>query len=165
MKRISSLFGLKKAGSAHLCLRRLYLPSLCLLLCILISACGRSADGASQAENAGQTEDAGQAESPTDAGDGDGAPVASQFTEQEAQEMVAEAEIRESEQMADKVERLLNKYGIQDMVEVDFNGQYVSMTLNGAILFASGACRKINALSNSFTDISLSAPSKIPFLD
>jgi chemotaxis protein MotB len=62
-----------------------------------------------------------------------------EMTEQEAQEMVAEAEIRESEQMADKVERLLNKYGIQDMVEVDFNGQYVSMTLNGAILFASGS--------------------------
>lgn len=63
----------------------------------------------------------------------------SQITEQAAKEMVEEAEIRESEQMADKVERLLNKYGIQDMVEVDFNGQHVSMTLNGAILFASGS--------------------------
>lgn len=63
----------------------------------------------------------------------------SQITEQAAMEMVEEAEVRESEQMADKVERLLNKYGIQDMVEVDFNGQHVSMTLNGAILFASGS--------------------------
>lgn len=63
----------------------------------------------------------------------------SQMTEQAAMEMVEEAEVRESEQMADKVERLLNKYGIQDMVEVDFNGQHVSMTLNGAILFSSGS--------------------------
>ncbi|MDE7313745.1 MAG: flagellar motor protein MotB [Eubacterium sp.] len=62
-----------------------------------------------------------------------------QITEQTAKEMVEEAELRESEQMADKVERLLNKYGIQDMVEVDFNGEHVSMTLNGAILFTSGS--------------------------
>lgn len=61
------------------------------------------------------------------------------ITEQTAREVMEEAEIRESEQMADKVERLLNKYGIQDKVQVEFNGQYVSMTLNGAILFASGS--------------------------
>lgn len=107
MKRISSLFRLKKAGSAHLCLRRLYLPSLCLLLCILISACGRSADGASQAENAGQTEDAGQAENPTDAGDGDGAPVASQFTEQEAQARQLVASMRDGD--FDAVTALFNE--------------------------------------------------------
>lgn len=62
-----------------------------------------------------------------------------EITEQTAREVLEEAQIRESEQMADKVDRLLAKYGIQDMVEVDFNGQYVSMTLNGAILFASGS--------------------------
>lgn len=62
-----------------------------------------------------------------------------EITEQTAREVMEEAEIRESEQMADKVERLLNKYGIQDKVQVEFNGQYVSMTLNGAILFASGS--------------------------
>lgn len=62
-----------------------------------------------------------------------------EITEQTAREVMEEAQIRESEQMADKVERLLNKYGIQDKVQVDFNGQYVSMTLNGAILFASGS--------------------------
>lgn len=62
-----------------------------------------------------------------------------EMTELAAQELVEEAEIRESEQMADKVERLLQKYGIQDMVDVEFNAQYVTMTLNGAILFASGS--------------------------
>ncbi len=62
-----------------------------------------------------------------------------EVTEAAAKEVLEEAEIRESEQMADKVERMLKKYGIQDMVEVDFNGQYVAMTLNGAILFASGS--------------------------
>ncbi len=62
-----------------------------------------------------------------------------ELTEQTAKDLLAEAELAESEQMADKVERLLEKYGIQNKVNVDFNGQYVSMTLNGAILFASGS--------------------------
>ncbi len=62
-----------------------------------------------------------------------------EMTELAAQELVEEAEVRESEQMAEKVERLLQKYGIQDMVDVEFNAQYVTMTLNGAILFASGS--------------------------
>lgn len=62
-----------------------------------------------------------------------------EITEAAAREVLDEAQIRESEQIADKVERMLKKYGIQDMVDVDFNGQYVAMTLNGAILFASGS--------------------------
>ena len=62
-----------------------------------------------------------------------------EITEAAAKEVLDEAQIRESEQIADKVDRLLKKYGIQDMVDVDFNGQYVAMTLNGAILFASGS--------------------------
>ena len=60
----------------------------------------------------------------------------SDLTEAAAKDLIEEAEIKESEQMADKVDRMLKKYGIQDMVQVDFNGQYVAMTLNGAILFA-----------------------------
>ncbi len=62
-----------------------------------------------------------------------------EITEAAAKEVLDEAQIRESEQIADKVDRMLKKYGIQDMVDVDFNGQYVAMTLNGAILFASGS--------------------------
>lgn len=62
-----------------------------------------------------------------------------ELTEQAAKDLLSEAELQESQQMADKVERLLERYGIQNQVNVDFNGQYVSMTLNGAILFASGS--------------------------
>lgn len=62
-----------------------------------------------------------------------------EITEAAAKEVLDEAQIRESEQIADKVDRMLKKYGIQDMVDVDFNGQYVAMTLNGAILFTSGS--------------------------
>lgn len=63
----------------------------------------------------------------------------SELTEKEARDLMEAEELLESEQISDKVERLLKKNGIQDQVKVDFNGQYVTMTLNGAILFASGS--------------------------
>lgn len=62
-----------------------------------------------------------------------------EMTEAEAREMMEAEELQESERIASQVERMLKKNGIQDMVNVDFNGQYVTMTLNGAILFASGS--------------------------
>lgn len=62
-----------------------------------------------------------------------------EITEAAAKDVLDEAQLEESERMADKVERLVAKYGIQDKVLVDFNGQYVSLTLNGAILFVSGS--------------------------
>ncbi len=57
---------------------------------------------------------------------------------QEAQEVLEEAELKESEQMAEEIEKLAEEYGIQDQVDVSFNGEYVQLTLNGAILFDSG---------------------------
>ncbi len=62
-----------------------------------------------------------------------------EMTEQAARELAEQAEIDESERMAGRVEKLLQRYGIQDIVNVDFNGQHITMTLNGAILFASGS--------------------------
>ncbi len=47
-------------------------------------------------------------------------------------------ELSESEQMSQKIEEMSQQYGIQDQVEVDFNAQYVQITLNGALLFDSG---------------------------
>ncbi len=76
----------------------------------------------------------------TDEGEKDnGATDLEEVSEEEARKIAEEAELAESQQMADKVERLLKKYNIQDMVNVDFNGQYVLMTLNGAVLFQSGS--------------------------
>lgn len=68
----------------------------------------------------------------------EGEDLAGGMTAEQAEEIYEEEQLAESEQMADKIEKLLNKYGIQDRVEVDFNGQYVMLTLNGAILFESG---------------------------
>ena len=57
---------------------------------------------------------------------------------QEAVDQIQQEKLSESEAMAEKIEALATQYGIQDMIEVDFNGQYVRITLNGALLFDSG---------------------------
>lgn len=71
-----------------------------------------------------------------DTDDGDTAEEEQQL--QEAQELIEEAELEESEKMAEEIEKLATEYGIQDQVEVSFNGDYVQLTLNGAVLFDSG---------------------------
>ncbi len=40
--------------------------------------------------------------------------------------------------MAEEITEQAKEHGIQDLVEVDFNAEYVSLTLNGALLFDSG---------------------------
>ncbi len=57
---------------------------------------------------------------------------------QEALDQIQQERLSESESMAEKIEALATQYGIQDLIEVDFNGQYVRITLNGALLFDSG---------------------------
>jgi chemotaxis protein MotB len=44
----------------------------------------------------------------------------------------------ESEKMMESMEKTAQTSGVQDMVQMEFNGQYVSLTLNGSVLFASG---------------------------
>ena len=57
---------------------------------------------------------------------------------EEAEEVLEEAGASESEEIAEEVEEQLKLYGLQDQVEVDFNANYVLITINGALLFNSG---------------------------
>lgn len=41
--------------------------------------------------------------------------------------------------MAEDIESQAQQYGIQDMVQVDYNGDFVTITLSGALLFDSGS--------------------------
>ena len=52
-------------------------------------------------------------------------------------------QLNESEKMAEQIEALATQYGIQDQIEVDFNGQYVRITLNGSLLFDSGSAELV----------------------
>lgn len=47
--------------------------------------------------------------------------------------------LEESEDMAQQLENALSQYGIQDDVEVDFNAEYVTLNMNGALLFDSAS--------------------------
>ena len=58
--------------------------------------------------------------------------------EQEQQEEFIAQATAESERMSEQIEQVLQSQGLQDLVETDFNGQYVKLTLNGALLFESG---------------------------
>ena len=53
-------------------------------------------------------------------------------------EAYKEQELSESEKMAEQIEQKLENAGIQKLVEVDFNAEYVQLSLSGAILFDSG---------------------------
>ena len=60
-------------------------------------------------------------------------------SQQSVEEAYQEQALAESEKMAEEIEEMAEAGGIQDQVEVDFNAQYVLLTLNGALLFDSGS--------------------------
>lgn len=57
----------------------------------------------------------------------------------DAQAMIEKEATSESERMAEEIEQKLAAAGLQDQAEIDFNAQYVLITLNGAMLFDSGS--------------------------
>jgi chemotaxis protein MotB len=81
---------------------------------------------------------------------------------EDAEKEVEQKALEESEKMAEQVTESAKRYGIQDRVQVDFNGQYVRLTLNGAFLFDTGQSevkkaarpiiRKVAHILNSYKD-------------
>ena len=59
--------------------------------------------------------------------------------EKDSTEAYEQQELEESEDMAQQLENALSQYGIQDDVEVDFNAEYVTLNMNGALLFDSAS--------------------------
>ena len=59
--------------------------------------------------------------------------------EKDITEAYEQQELEESEDMAQQLENTLSQYGIQDDVEVDFNAEYVTLNMNGALLFDSAS--------------------------
>ena len=64
--------------------------------------------------------------------------------EKDVSDAYKEQELAESEQMAEEVQNAVNQYGLQDLVEVDFNAEYVRISLSGAILFESGSAEFVS---------------------
>ena len=59
--------------------------------------------------------------------------------EKDITEAYEQQELEESEDMAQQLENALSQYGMQDEVEVDFNAEYVTLNMNGALLFDSAS--------------------------
>lgn len=68
----------------------------------------------------------------------DGNEGAQDQESQDLKEEYQEAALKESEEMADKIEAMLSQQQIGDQVELDSNAQFVRLTLNGALLFDTG---------------------------
>lgn len=95
----------------------------------------QSEDGANT-ENGSQTEDG---QSPGEVSEqNDQSEHNKDVSVAEAKEALKKAGVSDSEQIAEAIEEKLRLHGLQDEVEVDFNAEYVMITINGALLFESG---------------------------
>ena len=56
-----------------------------------------------------------------------------------AQEKLEEAQLEESEQLAEKIQEALDEKDFENEIDVEFTTQYVQLTLKGGILFDSGS--------------------------
>ncbi len=54
---------------------------------------------------------------------------------------IEEEQLQESENLSELIEEALKEQNLEGMVDVDFTSQYVSLTLNGALLFDSGSAQ------------------------
>ena len=96
--------------------------------------------GTTEFPEEGISQDAEMTEGATTEEDVTGGSVSDEvISTEEAVASYQQQELSESEKMAQEIEALTVQYGIQDLVQVDFNGQYVRITLNGALLFDSGS--------------------------
>ena len=82
--------------------------------------------------------------------------------EQEQLDEYIAAATAESERMEEQIQEALEQANLQNIVETEFNGQYVKLTLNGALLFDSGEAEvkadatsiieKLATILESYTD-------------
>ncbi len=56
-----------------------------------------------------------------------------------AQEQLEEAQMEESEQLAEKIQEAVDEEEMGSEIDIDFTAQYVQLTLKGGILFDSGS--------------------------
>jgi len=65
---------------------------------------------------------------------------AEEFDEEQTEfEKVAAAKLEESEALAEKIAEAISENNLADKVDIDFNSQYIQLTLKGAILFKPGS--------------------------
>jgi chemotaxis protein MotB len=80
----------------------------------------------------------------------------STLTAEQLEQKVEETGYQQSQEMAEEIETMLENSKIQDMVSLDYNAQYVELSLSGGILFESGQAEltsEAQTLMNKVGDI------------
>ncbi len=62
-----------------------------------------------------------------------------EMSEQDLKKELEEQGLKQSEQMYDEISEMTESYKIDDRIVMDYNSQYVSLDLNGAVLFDAGS--------------------------
>lgn len=57
----------------------------------------------------------------------------------EAEQQIEEAKLKESEELAEKIEESVSEQNLEGTVDIEFTSQYVQLTLQGSLLFDSGS--------------------------
>ena len=70
-----------------------------------------------------------------------GKAAESNTEDQDKWDEIEEEQLKESEALSELIEEALQEQSLEGMVDVDFTSQYVSLTLNGALLFDSGSAQ------------------------
>lgn len=85
-----------------------------------------------------------------------------EMSSKELKEHMTEQGLRQSEEMYDEITEITESYHIDDRISIDYNSQYVSLDLNGALLFDGGQAairedarifmEKVAAILNRYRD-------------
>ncbi len=92
----------------------------------------------SQDENVDQTENPDKEDSGASQ-DEDSKKEQKEITDEEAREQLEQSGLKESEQLAEKIEETVNEEDLDKQIDIDFTSQYVTLTMNGSLLFDSGS--------------------------
>ncbi|MCR5410975.1 MAG: flagellar motor protein MotB [Lachnospiraceae bacterium] len=61
------------------------------------------------------------------------------ISDAEAKQQLEESGLKESEELAERIEESVNEEDLSKQIDIDFTSQYVSLTMNGSLLFDSGS--------------------------
>lgn len=62
-----------------------------------------------------------------------------ELSDQELKEELEQKGLQQSQEMYDEISQMVEEYSIDDTVSMDYNSQYVTLDLNGALLFDAGS--------------------------
>lgn len=101
-----------------------------------LSATGSDANEDGTSGNA--SENVGTTEHISDSEQTESVNESQTLSQQDLKEQMEKSGLEQSSQMYDEISQMTENYSIDDRVVMDYNSQYVSLDLNGAILFDAG---------------------------